>query len=907
LTQEKVVANATAPSNRVKWFQSVLPFVVGGSILATTFLIWSETKSLQGERLSADTLTVASNFSTRLETHISSRLNAARLLHSHFTTVTNPDFDAFRAEAQVVHKLFKDLQALNWVDPTGIIRITTPEEGNEGALGLEIRALRIPSKALADAESTGQTQITSPIDLAQGGRGFDGYSPIVKNGEGAGFINIVFRAGPLFRSVLGAKIGRTHQIRVFDQEEELFSSGGIFETTLMSPSTTVSVNGREWTIIIAPTEMQVASFDTFQDEAVLILGGLLGLVATFLTALAINRKTRLESSQNRFESFATAGLDWFWEMDEALRFTWFSEGSHSASPISPKKAIGKKREEFGGSVTNSREWQRHLDDLAANKPFKDFEYEAVIDGATVWVRSSGVPFFASDGEFLGYRGTGRDITEEKKAAASTEVANQILAQAVEGLEELFVLWDRDDKLLIANRSFRELNSYLGPMADVGVQFEDFAKAAAGINALAEGEKQKWADARIAYHRKPHGIFEAVRSDEIIIDLREQKLADGRTITTGLDVNRQRSDERALRESEERYQLAMQYTSIWDWNLVSGSTYLSPRFAQKLGYDADEFATIISSSLASIIHPDDVAGLAESLHSHIINPVHILEHEFRFRTQAGDNIWFQVRGHMTTNAAGHPVRSNGSLTDISDRKHLEERLHRSQKLEAVGQLTGGVAHDFNNLLAVILGSAELLGDVAPEHQALINAIIKATGRGAELTQRLLAFSRQQPLRPKAIDLGALVEDLIGMLSRTLTKAIKIEINIQPDLWAALADPGQVENACLNLALNARDAMPDGGTLTISCQNANLDNGNRDGAMAGQYVALAVKDSGTGMSEATRRQAFEPFFTTKGVGEGSGLGLSMVYGFAQQSGGHVTIDSASGNGTTICIFLPREDIS
>jgi len=898
------VANTAAPGKRIKWFQSGLPFVVGGSVLAATFLIWSETKTLQSERLSADTLTVVSNFATRLETHISSRLHAGRLLHSHFTTDTNPDFDAFRAEAQVVHKLFKDLQALNWVDPTGIVRITTPEKGNEGALGLEIRALRIPAKALAAAESTGQIQITSPIDLAQGGRGFVGYSPIVKNGEGAGFINIVFRAGPLFRSALGAKIGRTHQIRVFDQEEELFSSVGTFDSTLMSPSTIVSVNGREWTIIIAPTEMQVASFDTFQDEAVLILGGLLSLAMAFLTALAINRKTRLENNQKRFESFATAGSDWFWEMDHDLRFTWFSEGSHGASPISPNKAIGKKREEFGGSVTNSREWQRHLDDLATHKPFKDFEYEAVIDGATIWVRASGIPIFASKGEFLGYRGTGRDITEEKKAAKFTETANQVLAQAVEGLEELFALWDQDDRLLIANRLFRELNSGLGPMSDIGVQFEDFANATAGNKVLPEGGEQNWASARIAYHRNPHGIFEVVRTDGLIADLREQKLVDGQTITTGVDVTRQRSDERALRESEERYQLAMQHMSIWDWNLLSGSTFLSPRFAQRLGYSPDAFTTIISSSLPSIIHSDDVAGFAEALHKHIVSPRQKLAHEVRFRAQTGEYIWFQVRGHMTADSSGHPVRSNGSLVDITDRKRLEERLHRSQRLEAVGQLTGGVAHDFNNLLAVILGSAELLGDVAPEHQNLIDAIIRATGRGAELTQRLLAFSRQQPLRPKAIDVGALILDLTDMLSRTLTKAIKVKTNIQPDLWAALADPGQVENACLNLALNARDAMPDGGTLVITCQNADLDTGNVDGAMAGQYVALAVKDSGTGMSEATRRQAFEPFFTTKGVGEGSGLGLSMVYGFAQQSGGHVTIDSASGIGTTICIFLPRK---
>ncbi len=228
------------------------------------------------------------------------------------------------------------------------------------------------------------------------------------------------------------------------------------------------------------------------------------------------------------------------------------------------------------------------------------------------------------------------------------------------------------------------------------------------------------------------------------------------------------------------------------------------------------------------------------------------------------------------------------------------------MEAVGQLTGGVAHDFNNLLAVVIGNVELLSDRIGKDDPQVQAVMRASTRGAELTQRLLAFSRQQPLHPRPVDLEVLVEGMTNLLSRTLGETIEIEVSSSPNLWAALADSGQVENALLNLALNARDAMPGGGTLTIETANAKLnrhDFAGREDARPGDYVVLAIRDTGHGIPPEVLEHVFEPFFTTKDVGEGTGLGLSMVYGFAQQSGGHITIDSAEGRGTIVKLYLPR----
>ncbi len=250
----------------------------------------------------------------------------------------------------------------------------------------------------------------------------------------------------------------------------------------------------------------------------------------------------------------------------------------------------------------------------------------------------------------------------------------------------------------------------------------------------------------------------------------------------------------------------------------------------------------------------------------------------------------------------------NIEDITERTRLEEQLRQAQKMELMGQLTGGVAHDFNNLLAVIQGNAELLADQVGDGDRRAAAILRATTRGAELTQRLLAYSRKQPLNTRTFDLARLVAGMSDMLKRTLGETVDLVIIAPPDLWHAQADPGQVENALLNLALNARDAMPGGGKLTVECSNAKLDDAyaaELPETEAGDYVVLAVSDMGSGMTAKVRARAFEPFFTTKEVGKGSGLGLSMVFGFAEQSGGQLTIYSEEGQGTAVKLYLPRAE--
>jgi PAS domain S-box-containing protein len=250
-------------------------------------------------------------------------------------------------------------------------------------------------------------------------------------------------------------------------------------------------------------------------------------------------------------------------------------------------------------------------------------------------------------------------------------------------------------------------------------------------------------------------------------------------------------------------------------------------------------------------------------------------------------------------------------DVTQQRQLDEQLRQAQKMEAVGQLTGGVAHDFNNLLTVIAGNLEMLEDAVAGDQAAarrLAAAARAAERGAALTQRLLTFARRQSLNPRNVDLNALVSGMGDLLHRSLGESVELQLSLDPGLWPTRVDPAQVENALLNLAINARDAMPRGGKLTVETGNRHLDAdyaAHEPEVVPGHYVMLAVSDTGVGMSAEVLERAFEPFFTTKQPGQGTGLGLSTIYGFAKQSGGHVKIYSEPGLGTTVRIYLRRTE--
>jgi len=401
-----------------------------------------------------------------------------------------------------------------------------------------------------------------------------------------------------------------------------------------------------------------------------------------------------------------------------------------------------------------------------------------------------------------------------------------------------------------------------------------------------------------------------------------------------DVTEQVMAEQALRQSEDRFRkLADQLAElnatlaqrveektrerdrIWnvsqDLLLVADRNgvwrTVNPAWTRTLGWSEAELLNRTSEWLE---HPDD-GGITRTQIDKLGASETTVRFESRFRHKDGSYRWLSWTGVADQDHIYAVARDVTAEKAAAERlKATEEALLQSQKMEAVGQLTGGIAHDFNNLLTGIVGSLDLLQTRLDQGRTdnvarYINAAMTSANRAAALTHRLLAFARRQPLIPKSVDVNQLVVSLEDLLRRTIGETIDLEIAALDGLWCTLCDPNQLESALLNLAINARDAMPDGGKLTITTANARLDGMTADtpALSPGDYICIGVTDSGTGMSAEVAARAFDPFFTTKPIGQGTGLGLSMIYRFARQSNGHVTIDSKLGQGTSVKLYLPR----
>ncbi|RMN23579.1 Sensory box sensor histidine kinase/response regulator [Pseudomonas coronafaciens pv. zizaniae] len=411
--------------------------------------------------------------------------------------------------------------------------------------------------------------------------------------------------------------------------------------------------------------------------------------------------------------------------------------------------------------------------------------------------------------------------------------------------------------------------------------------------------------------------------------------------------RLRTSEAISRENVERVQLALAAGAIigtWHWDLLSDRFAVDEAFSRAFGLEpALGHEGLSLEQVIATVHPEDRPGLIEAINA-VITEGSLYAHQYRVRRADGIYYWIEANGRVDRAEDGTPLSFPGVLINVDERRTVaaerdrataalrslndtleqrvaarttelmqaEEKLRQSQKMEAVGQLTGGLAHDFNNLLAGISGALELMSTRIEQGRwsDVDKYIVTAQGaakRAAALTHRLLAFSRRQTLDPQPTDVNRLMKGMTDLIQRTVGPSILVETIGTPRLWPTLVDASQLENALLNLCINARDAMPDGGRITIDASNRWVEDGATQvhDLPEGQYLSLCVTDTGTGMTPEVMAKAFDPFFTTKPIGQGTGLGLSMIYGFANQSGGQVRIQSEVGKGTSIFIYLPRYD--
>lgn len=374
--------------------------------------------------------------------------------------------------------------------------------------------------------------------------------------------------------------------------------------------------------------------------------------------------------------------------------------------------------------------------------------------------------------------------------------------------------------------------------------------------------------------------------------------------------RERQARRTLHETEEHYRTVVEGIRevVFRVDTEGRWLFLNQSWRRLTGSSVEQ---TLGHTFHDVVHGEDRRRAGDAFDSLLSGQLERYQDEIRIVDADGAEVWVEVNASATLDDEGHVIGASGTLVDVTRRRLLEDQLRQAQKMEAVGRLAGGIAHDFNNLLTAIRGHAELVLEDAPGGEPGaslrrdLGEVVRSVDRASALTRQLLAFSRKQMLEPRIIDLGSVVREFEGMLRRVIGEDIELGVEVAPDLGAVEADPAQMEQVLMNLAVNARDAMPNGGRLHVRLEPARVraeQDVPASGAPPGRYVRMLVRDSGTGMSDDVLAHAFEPFFTTKEPGRGTGLGLATVYGIIAQSGGYVELQSEPGQGTTFEILLP-----
>lgn len=514
------------------------------------------------------------------------------------------------------------------------------------------------------------------------------------------------------------------------------------------------------------------------------------------------------------------------------------------------------------------------------------------DGRLLWTRAIGEAQYNDLGKIIAIQGAFQDISTLREAQLRADEAEQQSIDILESISDAFFALNREWQ-------FTYLNQQASVLLDRPVD------QLIGQNVLTAfpattGNPIKQQYQKALENQETVTFCEFYPSLNKWLNISAYPIPDGLAVYFR-DVTREHAD-------QERANLISKATNdvIWDWNLTTDEVWWNDSMTEIFGYTLSELEPG-SESWTRRIHPDDLEQVINSLNKVIDSDEEYWSGEYRFIKHDGQVAYVVDRGFLVRDANGKAIRMVGSLLDITQRMELEKMLRESQKLEAVGHLTGGIAHDFNNLLTVILGNAEMLAErfIDADTQSMTEMTLSAARRGAELTSRLLAFSRRQALDPKPTDLNQLLEGMRALIRRALPEDLELELITCPELGITEIDAGELETALLNLVINARDAMNSGGKLTIETSDATLDSDyaeRHSEVIPGDYVMVCVSDSGTGMDADTINRAFEPFFTTKAVGKGSGLGLSMVFGFTKQSGGHIKIYSELNEGTSVKLYFP-----
>jgi len=615
------------------------------------------------------------------------------------------------------------------------------------------------------------------------------------------------------------------------------------------------------------------------------------------------------------ESILESIQDVFYRVDAEGNVAVVSRsGALEMGYLRPEELVGRRA---GDLWAYPEQRAAMLEVLRRDGVVRDWELELRRRDGSVLTAATTVHLLVdAEGRERGYQGIWRNISERRRDHERVRASEEKFLQVFRTVPDTIVVSRaRDGLLLDVNPGFETATGWSRAEAvgqstlALDLWADQEARQAMVADLRASGEAL---DREFVFRRKDGtrraGVFSA-RTFQLQGELC--------VVFIMRDVTGRREAEARARLQDQRLAQAVEGAKLgtWEWDPRTGVGHVNARWAEMLGYAPGELAEPTAAWRASI-HPADAPRMAAAEAAYLAGQAERYEEEHRVRHKDGHWVWVLTTGSvMERDAQGRVVRFCGTHLDVSERRRLQEehdrleaQLRQAQKLEAVGQVAGGVAHDFNNLLTVQLGSLELmkeLPDLPEEARVLAEEVEQGARSAAALTRQLLAFSRRQILKVARVDLGALVEGFLGMLRRVLPEHIQLEVRPAGEpLWLD-ADVGMTQQVLMNLALNARDAMPGGGHLALACDAvevagpAAVEVGE---ARPGRYVRLTVSDDGHGMDEATQRRLFEPFFTTKAAGRGTGLGLATVYGIVKQHGGWIQVESRVGQGSTFRVHWP-----
>ena len=621
----------------------------------------------------------------------------------------------------------------------------------------------------------------------------------------------------------------------------------------------------------------------------------------------------LRESEERYRSILEAIEEGYFEVDISSNFTFFNDSLCRMFGYTRDELMGMSNRQYMDKETAKKVYQVFNQLYTTGEPYKAFDWEIIRKDGTKRFHDSSVSLIRNaKGEKIGFRGIARDITDRKRVEEVLRTEREKLEMVTQNMGAGLAFISKDYQTLWANNVLKQI---FGD-AEGKACYSTYNKRAeicpkCGVREVFEKGSEKVVHEQVGEDIEGNTIWSEIIATPI-------KDKDG-NITAALELvipmTERKQAEEALKESERRYRSLFDGVPIGLYRTTVAGEIIdaNPALVEMLGY-------LDWESLSKVNVADTYIGPEERKMWQPLMEQEGIVRNFQKQLQHRDGtvIWVEENARAVCDAEGRVLFYEGSFQDITDRKraeeemmNLQEQLRQSQKMEAIGHLAGGIAHDFNNLLTIIKGYSQLSlielkeGDPLKEN---IEEVKKATDRAADLIRQLLVFSRRQVMEMSVLDLNILLQNLDKMLRRIIGEDIELVTLLAEDLGRVKTDPGQIEQVILNLAVNARDAMPSGGKLTIETANVELDEtyARRHVAVTpGRYVMLAVSDTGVGMTPEVRDRVFEPFFTTKEKGKGTGLGLSTVYGIVKQSEGNIWIYSEPGHGTTFKIYLPQAE--